>query len=231
MLIDPQTTRGADLYQYMVRLIGPRPIAWISTRSVEGVSNLAPYSFFNGVTSRPPSLVFSSVRKPDGGLKDSLTNIVATGEFVVNVVPYSLAESMVATSRDWEAEIDEFEMCGIEATPSARVAPLRVARSPAAFECRLMQVVEVGSGPGAASLVIGEIVAIATTALRRTDPDQVWPADLGHTSIVDLVGDEQCDAEQQDRRTQQCQQQRDQLDDVHLTSASGVSLPAHHGLL
>ena len=182
MLIDPQTTRGADLYQYMVRLIGPRPIAWISTRSVEGVSNLAPYSFFNGVTSRPPSLVFSSVRKPDGGLKDSLTNIVATGEFVVNVVPYSLAESMVATSRDWEAEIDEFEMCGIEATPSARVAPLRVARSPAAFECRLMQVVEVGSGPGAASLVIGEIVAIAID-------DSVLGADnFPDPAALDLIG-------------------------------------------
>lgn len=182
MLIDPQTTRGADLYQYMVRLIGPRPIAWISTRSVEGVSNLAPYSFFNGVTSRPPSLVFSSVRKPDGGLKDSLTNIVATGEFVVNVVPYSLAESMVATSRDWEAEIDEFEMCGIEATPSALVAPLRVARSPAAFECRLMQVVEVGSGPGAASLVIGEIVAIAID-------DSVLGADnFPDPAALDLIG-------------------------------------------
>ncbi|MEZ6109406.1 MAG: flavin reductase family protein [Pirellulaceae bacterium] len=182
MLIDPQTTRGADLYQYMVRLIGPRPIAWISTRSVEGVSNLAPYSFFNGVTSRPPSLVFSSVCKPDGGLKDSLTNIVATGEFVVNVVPYSLAESMVATSRDWEAEIDEFEMCGIEATPSALVAPLRVARSPAAFECRLMQVVEVGSGPGAASLVIGEIVAIAID-------DSVLGADnFPDPAALDLIG-------------------------------------------
>lgn len=182
MLVDPNATRGSDLYQFMIRLIEPRPIAWISTQSSAGILNLAPYSFFTGVTSKPPSLVFSSVRKADGSLKDSLTNILDTQEFVVNVVPFKLAESMVATSQEFATEIDEFEACSIATAPSHKVSVPRVADSPAAIECRLLQVVDVGSGPGAASLVIGEIVAISID--DSVLDEHHWP----DPAKLDLIG-------------------------------------------
>lgn len=182
MLVDPSNIRGSDLYQHMIRLIGPRPIAWISTQSSAGILNLAPYSFFTGVTSKPPSLVFSSVRKADGSLKDTLTNILDTQEFVVNVVPFKLAESMVATSQEFATEIDEFEACSIATASSHKVRVPRVADSPAAIECRLLQVVDVGSGPGAASLVIGEIVAISID--DSVLDENRWP----DPAKLDLIG-------------------------------------------
>ena len=182
MWVDPQACRGGDLYQYMIRLIAPRPIAWVSTVSPAGVSNLAPYSFFTGITSRPASLVFSSVRRSDGGLKDSLKNIIDTKEFVVNVVPFELAEKMVATSQEFPEEIDEFETCGIGKQQASVVSAPRVAGAPAAIECQLMQVVDIGSGPGAASLVIGQIVGIYIDD-NVLDAD-AWP----DPAKLDLIG-------------------------------------------
>ncbi|HAN99521.1 MAG TPA: flavin reductase family protein [Planctomycetaceae bacterium] len=185
MLIDPEQVRPADLYQTMIRLIAPRPIAWIGTVSSDGVPNLAPYSFFSGVTSRPPTLMFSSVSRPDGSLKDSVANILATGEFTVNVVPHRLAEAMLATSAEFPSEIDEFRACDIASAPGERIAAPRVLESPAHFECRLMQTVPIGQGAGSATIVIGRIVAIRV-ADEMLGADGF--ADMGRLDLVGRLG-------------------------------------------
>ena len=119
----------------MVGLITPRPIAWVSSVSPSGVANLAPFSFFNGVAASPPTLLFSAVNRRDGSPKDTVRNVEATGEFVVNVVSHDLRVPMNATSEELPYETSELEACGLVAVASERVRPPRVAGVKAAFEC------------------------------------------------------------------------------------------------
>lgn len=158
MLLNAATLSSRDAYRLMIGSIVPRPIAWVSTVSSEGRGNLAPYSFFTGITSSPPSLCFSPIHR-SGEPKDSLRNVMETGEFVVNLVSEELAEAMNATSEEVGPEIDELLMAKLTPAPSAHVRPCGVAESPIRMECRLDKLVEVGRGPGASTLVIGEIVA------------------------------------------------------------------------
>ena len=157
MEIDPTQETPRDFYFRMVSLITPRPIAWVSTLSNEGVPNLAPYSFFNGISAAPPSVVFSPVNKPDGSKKDTVINIEQNQEFVINVVSRSIAEKMNVTAGDYPFEESEFDAAGLTPLPSQTVKPFRVAESLAHFECELIQIVNVGEGPLAANLVIGKI--------------------------------------------------------------------------
>lgn len=157
MLVDPAELSLREIYQLMIRAITPRPIAWVSTVSNEGLHNLAPFSFFNGVTANPPTVVFSPVNRRDGSKKDTVINIEQTGEFVVNVVSHSQASAMNQTSADYPAEVNEFEAASIETQPSERIRPLRVAGAPIQMECKLFQIVQVGEGPLAANLIIGRI--------------------------------------------------------------------------
>jgi len=140
-------------------LIVPRPIGWISTVSKDGVRNLAPYSFFNALGDRPPVVVFSSA-----GHKDSLRNIEETGEFVCSLSTWDLRDQMNLSSAPVAPGVDEFEVAGLEAAPSRRVKPPRVARAPAAFECRLWKTIEMPSDPSRSRLVyhavFGIVVAI-----------------------------------------------------------------------
>lgn len=139
-------------------IVAPRPIGWISTVSAEGIANLAPYSFFNLVNYQPPLLAFSS-----SGWKNSAANIRATGEFVWNLVTRELAEPMNVTSASVPDDVDEFALAGIAPAPSRLVRPPRVAASPAAFECRLTQLIQLESKEGDTLdqwLVIGEAVGI-----------------------------------------------------------------------
>jgi len=139
-------------------IVAPRPIGWISTLSVDGVRNLAPYSFFNLFNYAPPLIGFSSV-----GWKDSVANVAATGAFVWNLATRPLAEAMNASSAGVDAATDEFALAGIAAAPSRLVAPPRVADSPVAFECRLTQLIRLQTKEGRALdqwLVIGEAVGI-----------------------------------------------------------------------
>lgn len=139
-------------------LVAPRPIGWVSTVSPDGVLNLAPYSFFNAVSERPPYLMFSSA-----GRKDSLTNAEATGEFVCSLATWDLREEMNTSSAGVAPAIDEFVLAGLETAPSRLVAPPRVAASPVAFECRTWKLIEL-PGPGGSKgeyvMVIGEVVGI-----------------------------------------------------------------------
>ena len=149
-----------ELYGWMVGLITPRPIAWVSTLSPAGVANLAPYSFFNGVSANPPTIVFCPANRRDGTPKDTLVNIQLTGQFVVNLVTDSLAQTMNQTSAEYEPDVDEFEMSQADKAPSTRVKPPRVAASAASLECELHHAVQLGVGPGGGNLVVGRIVHI-----------------------------------------------------------------------
>jgi flavin reductase (DIM6/NTAB) family NADH-FMN oxidoreductase RutF len=158
MTIDPEKIEPREFYRRMVECITPRPIAWVSTVSPGGAANLAPFSFFNGVGANPPAVMFSPVNRRDGSRKDTVINVEATREFVVNVVPYRLAERMNATSAEWAYEVSEFERCGLTAVASVKVRPPRVAEAPVQMECALHQIVRVGEGPLAANVIIGRIV-------------------------------------------------------------------------
>ena len=139
-------------------IVAPRPIGWISTRDSEGRVNLAPYSFFNAVCDRPPMVMFSS-----SGWKDTVSNIRTTGEFVCNLVTRPLAERMNQTSAALPPGVNEFEFAKLAATPSRMVKPPRVAESPAALECKLVQIVPLHDAGGSALhqyLIIGEVVGV-----------------------------------------------------------------------
>jgi len=139
-------------------MVGPRPIGWISTISAAGIRNLAPYSFFNLFSYRPPIIGFCSI-----GEKDSLANARETGEFVWNLATRDLADAMNVSCTAVRADIDEFALAGLDALASDLVAPSRVARSPVQFECRVTQIVHLetlSGAPGESWLVLGEAVRI-----------------------------------------------------------------------
>jgi flavin reductase (DIM6/NTAB) family NADH-FMN oxidoreductase RutF len=158
MLLDFSALKPRDAYAWMISTILPRPIAWVSTISAEGRTNLAPFSFFQGITSNPPTLMFSPVNTREGTKKDTVRNIEQVPEFVVNLVPFALAEAMNSTSALLPYGESEFTAFNIAAAASARVRPPRVADAPVAFECTLDRFVHIGEGPLAANVVFGRIV-------------------------------------------------------------------------
>ena len=162
MIIDPATTPRPELYALLIRCLAPRPIAWVSSISGEGVPNLAPFSFFTAISSVPPTICFVPGRRDDtGGKKDTLLNIEATGGFVVNMVTEDLALQMNETATNYPHGINEFEKAGLTAAPAERVRAPRLKESPIHFECERYEIIHVGAdGVGGGSLVIGKIVLI-----------------------------------------------------------------------
>ncbi len=165
MFIDPAIDmRPAPLrFSPFKALVVPRPIGWISTVSTGGDINLAPFSFFNGVSDDPPCVMYCpNGSHPDGGPKDSLKNAEETGEFVFNLCNWDLREKMNLTAEHLPRNVDEMAAAGLEAAPSEKVAPPRVAAAPAAFECRYIQTVELPAGTGGrkSHIVIGEVIGI-----------------------------------------------------------------------
>jgi flavin reductase (DIM6/NTAB) family NADH-FMN oxidoreductase RutF len=158
MTLDFETLPPREAYNWMIHAITPRPIAWVSTISAEGKTNLAPFSFFQGVCSKPPMLMFSGAIDRNGKRKDSVINVGQVPEFVVNIVPHALAEVMNLTATPLPHGESEFEKFGIESAPSVKVRPLRVAAAPVAFECRLDRIVDLGDGPQGSNVVFGKIV-------------------------------------------------------------------------
>jgi flavin reductase (DIM6/NTAB) family NADH-FMN oxidoreductase RutF len=155
---------GGGIYPLLNSVVVPRPIAWVSTRSADGVDNLAPHSFFTISSVSPPVVQFTSV-----GAKDSLRNAVATGEFVVCLSPEQLVEQVNATATDFPPHVSEFDAVGLEREPSRLVAPPRVAASPVAIECRLAGTRDFGGG---STVVFGEVVWVAVDerVLREDRP-------------------------------------------------------------
>ena len=160
MKFDPNKQSFKDNHRLMIGSIVPRPIAFVSTKSKDGILNLAPFSYFNGVCSNPPTIMFAPARKGYGGLtKDTLNNISDTEEFVVNIVSEEIVEPMVACATDFEKEVNEFEISGLTPVDSVKVAPPCVKESKVSFECRLQTIVPVGEAePGGGFVVIGNIV-------------------------------------------------------------------------
>jgi flavin reductase (DIM6/NTAB) family NADH-FMN oxidoreductase RutF len=193
MNVRPDELPHREFYRILIDTVAPRPIAWVSTLN-QGQLNLAPFSFFNMVSANPPLMGFSPAlrqveRQP--APKDTLRNIRATGEFVVNVVTFAVAEAMNLTSGEYDSSVDEFEIAKLTTRPSRLVKPPQVAESPVSFECKLERIIDFGrqdfgqqeiskQGSGetlGGSLVIGEIVSIhlADDILKdgRLDPDSL----------------------------------------------------------
>ena len=176
MIIDPASIPAANAYKILIGAIVPRPIGFISTISSGGVFNLAPFSFFNGVCGDPPVVCFApNARTPR---KDTLVNIQATGEFVVNIVSEEIAEQMNLCSGNYPPEVDEFRVSGLTPVASDIVRPPRVLESHVNMECKALQVIEVSTRPWGGSLVLGEVVrfhvddAIIDSRFR-IDPDKL----------------------------------------------------------
>jgi flavin reductase (DIM6/NTAB) family NADH-FMN oxidoreductase RutF len=160
--LDPDDLGARRFYKLLTSVVVPRPIAWVSTRSADGVENLAPHSFFTVSCVDPPMVQFTSV-----GVKDSLRNVRATGEFVVCLASEAMFEQVNASGTNFPAGVSEFAEVGLTAEPSRRVAPPRVAESPVALECRLERDLELGDS----TVVIGRVLhAAVTTDVLDGDP-------------------------------------------------------------
>ena len=160
MDLDPESLDVRARYQLLIGTIQPRPIAWVSTVSPDGVPNLAPFSFFTGIAANPMTVCFCPVNDRHGKKKDTLINVEATRQFVVNFATETNAALMNQTSAPYPYGVSEFEKAGVTPLPSVKVKPPRAAESPASFECELIQIVPLGEGPLAGNVVIGKVVHI-----------------------------------------------------------------------
>jgi flavin reductase (DIM6/NTAB) family NADH-FMN oxidoreductase RutF len=163
--INPADHQVHEIYKLMVGLIVPRPVALVSTVDRDGVPNVAPFSFFSGVGSNPPTVLFCPALRSSGdNRKDTLRNVEQTGEFVINVVSDAIAAASNATAADVGPEVDEFHLAGLTAIASEAVRAPRVAESPAQMECKLLEIVFTRQAPGAGVIVLGEIVRFHVNA-------------------------------------------------------------------
>lgn len=157
--IDPKSVETAELHSQLLASIAPRPIAFASTLDENGTPNLSPFSFFNVFSANPPIAIFSPARRVrNNTTKHTLDNVKINHEVVINVVSHSMVEQMSLSSTEYPKGINEFDKSGFTALPSEKIAPPRVAESPVQLECRVKEVVELGSEGGAGNLVICEVV-------------------------------------------------------------------------
>ncbi len=177
-VLDPAQIAANDIYKLMIGMIVPRPIAFVSTVDAAGARNLAPFSYFTACSSNPPVVCFcTSVRSDPRPYKDTLQNVKATGEFVVNIVSEEFATQMNMCSAEVPPEVDEFALSGLTPIPSDLVKPPRVAESKVQMECRLHQIVPVSDKPGGGMLVLGEVLRFHVLELLldgyKIDPDKL----------------------------------------------------------
>lgn len=160
MQFDPEALEARERYGLLISVIVPRPIAWVSTVDPEGKPNLAPFSFFTGITANPMSVCFAPVNNRDGRRKDTLLNVEATRQFVVNLATEATAEKMNQTAANYPHGVSEFEKAGLTPLASLKVKPPRVKESPVHLECELMQIVTLSEGALGGHLVIGKVVLV-----------------------------------------------------------------------
>ena len=157
--IDPKDVSSVKLQGYLQSAVGPRPIAFASTIDKNGVPNLSPFSFFNIFSANPPILIFSPARRVrDNTIKHTLINAESTREVVINVVNYDIVQQTSLSSSEYPEGVNEFIKAGFTAIPSVLVKPYRVAQSPVQFECKVNEIISLGTQGGAGNLVICEIV-------------------------------------------------------------------------
>ena len=178
--IDPQTTSTPDFYQFLIGAVAPRPIAFVSTMDKEGNTNLAPFSFFNAFSSKPPIVVFSvGKRVQDGTTKDTLSNVEETMECVINMVSHSIVRQMTLTAVNYPKGVNEFEKAGLTPLASDMVRPFRVKESPVQLECRVDRILPLGTEGGAGCLIICNVLCIHISEdvmdadKRRIDPHKI----------------------------------------------------------
>jgi len=163
LCFNPATCQPRQIYKLMTGIIVPRPVALVSTMDKQGVANLAPFSFFCGVGSVPPTVLFCPSLRPGATAgsvepKDTLRNVEETGEFVINIVSEAIAAAANASSAEVPPQVDEFVLSGLTPIASKAVRPPRVAESPAQMECKLLQVIYTGHAPGSGVIVLGEVL-------------------------------------------------------------------------
>ncbi len=179
--IDPKDVSSAKLQGYLQSSVGPRPIAFASTIDINGVPNLSPFSFFNIFSSNPPILIFSPARRVrDNTIKHTLINAEATREVVINVVNFDIVQQTSLSSTEYPDGVNEFIKAGFTAIPSEMVKPFRVAQSPVQFECKVNEIISLGTQGGAGNLVICEILKmhISETVLDENGNIDPYKIDL-----------------------------------------------------
>lgn len=177
MDLDPATLSPREVYRFLISCVAPRPIAFVTTLSREGITNLAPFSFFNGVSSDPPVLSIAVATKRDGSKKDTWRNIEETGEFVVNIVVPELMDAVIAGAKELPHNVSELDLSGLPSLPSTRVKPPRLAGTPVSLECTLLRIVEVEG----TALILGRIVFAHVQ-------DAVWKDGAVDPALVTFVG-------------------------------------------
>jgi len=180
MLLDLSTLSPGRAYRFLISAIVPRPIAFVSTVSRAGTRNLAPFSYFMGVGSKPPTLALS-ILKRDGRLKDTARNILETGEFVVNAATEELAARVTLASGDYAPEVDEFVVTGLTPAAAERVRAPRVGESPVNLECRLYRSFDLGESPFEVTLVVGEVLVAHVR-------DELWAEGMVRADRLRPVG-------------------------------------------
>lgn len=180
MQFDMEQLSADKRYKLLTATVTPRPIAWVTSQSADGVVNAAPFSFFNVMGHEPPTVTLGLLRKADGGYKDTTANIMATGEFVINLVSEAMAESMNETCTNAPPEVDELQLAGLSAVPSLAVAPPRIAGCPVSFECRSLS-----------SIVTGpcQVIVVATVLRAHIEDEFLLDAERCHidTPALKLV--------------------------------------------
>ena len=191
MVFDVAQLDAQQNYQLLIGGITPRPIAWISTRSKEGVDNLAPYSFFTVASCNPPVLLYTQVTQRSGNNKDTLQNLLETKECVVNIVNSALLEQMNATSAALGIKESEFSFANVEACESAQVLTKSVKNAPVRYECRLREVVRVSDLPAGGQLILLDVIGIyvddalyKNDAIDQQDIDSVGKMGGNHFSLT-----------------------------------------------
>lgn len=169
MLFDLSRLDAAARYKLMASSITPRPIAWVTTLSLTGARNAAPYSFFNMMAADPPLVVLGLMRKPDGSRKDTCENIISTREFVVNLVTESDLDAMNWTCAEAPSGFDELAAADVETRPSTMVKPPRIATAPVNMECRVVETLDFAP---ASTIVVGQVMAMHVDD-RFIDPERL----------------------------------------------------------
>jgi len=183
LIIDPKSTSTADLHQYLLGSVAPRPIAFASTIDENGVANLAPYSFFNCFSSNPPTLVFSSNRRVAGNTtKDTLHNVEKNKEVVISVVNYEIVRQMAVASVTFPSDVSEFEKTGLTPVKADLVKPFLVKESPVNMECRVKEIISLGNEGGAGNLIICEVLRMHINENVLDDEQKIDP------HKIDLMG-------------------------------------------
>ncbi|MBT4205143.1 MAG: flavin reductase family protein [Proteobacteria bacterium] len=179
MIIDPLASEPKDVYKLLIGSIVPRPIAFVSSQSQDRINNLAPYSFFTGISANPPVIGFSPMKVKSDRDRDTKNNIKNTSEFVINIVSHGFSEEMNVTSADVSPDVDEFELANLTPIESDLVAPPRLKEAKISMECRLLQIVEISQKLLGGAFVIGEVVRFHVCddiiSNYKIDPDKLKP--------------------------------------------------------